>query len=244
MWTSTDLIWLKESYPGLKEKSDKELEGRLSFRMLRLDNQYIVNPSLDQIQRTSVSDYLYFCDTYRIRIKWEDRNAYYSASYETGGRLEATAKRLNKRTIDMHQYPDGGLCLASPMDLYDAFLTGFQLPVYIEDFLIPYLFAQSYYAKKQVWLWVDLDHGIWGFLEWLGRRKHTSEFDLTSTFHFLKSYSKAGKINEILYTRCRNHKPCPCGSGKMTKECHPDIQSAIARLRSGLSSKIIELTRD
>jgi len=244
MWTSSDLEWLKENYPGIKEKSDKKLEGSLSFRMLSLDNQFIVNPTLDQIQKTTASDYLYLCDTYRVRIEWENEESYYPISYEVGGKLEATAKRLNKRPIDMHQYSDSGaLCLVAPMDLDSTFLKGFQLNIYVENFLIPYLFAQSYYAKKQVWLWGDLKHGVWGLLEWLGRKRSYTNSDVLLTYISLMRYTKEIELKKILGIRCRNHKPCPCGSGEKTQKCHPDIQPAISRLRSGINSGLMNFSR-
>lgn len=242
MWSSTDLNWLKENYSGFKPKSDKILEGKISYRMLRLDGKYLVNPSLEQIQKTETPGYIYLCDTYDLRIEWEANNSIYPTAYEIGGKISGVAKKLGKNLTDMHQFPTESLCLGAVMDLGISFAKGFNLKAYVEEFLIPYLFAQTYYAKKQEWLWGDLSHGIWGLLEWLGRKNSFGEVDLKSTYESLKVFGGKEKITEVLSVRCRNHKPCPCGSGKKTRQCHPDIQSAIARLRSAISSGLINLS--
>lgn len=239
MWSSTDLKWLKANYPGLKPKSDKVLEGRLSYKMLRSNGNYLINPPIDEIQRTDTPDYLYICDTYHIKIEWGDEK--YPKSYEVGGKLKTVAKKLKKGTIDMHQYPqDDGLCIAAPMVLDRTFIKGFSLKNYIEDFLIPYLFAQTHYAKTEEWLWGDLGHGIWGLLEWLGRKSKPDKADIILTYLNLTKYGKIEQIKTILGSRCRNHKPCPCGSGKKTRKCHPEFPTAISLLRSGLSSGLIK----
>jgi len=242
MWTSTDLSWLKENYPGLKQKPNNLLEGKLSYQMLRMDGKYYINPSVEQVKNTNASDYLYLCDSYIIRIEWEKHNLRYPTTYEIGRKISDVAKKLGKTAIDMHQFPNGSLCLAAVMDLGITFSKDFRLSVYIENFLVPYLFAQTYYAKKQEWLWGDLSHGIWGLLEWLGRKSQFNETDLILTFGMIKAYGGKDKVVEVLSTRCRNHMPCPCGSTKKTRECHPDVQSAIARLRSGISSRLITLS--
>lgn len=240
MWSPNDLKWLKENYPGLKQKSDTTIDGRISYRMLRLDGKYLVNPSLEQIQKTNSPDYLYLCDTYNVRIVWESINSLYPTTYDIGEKISKVAKKLGKNSTDMHQFPNGSLCLAAVMDLGTSFHGGFNLKVYIEEFLIPYLFAQTYYAKKQKWLWGDLSHGMWGLLEWLGRKDKFIDMDLKSTYEMLKIFGGKEKTIEVLSVRCRNHKPCPCGLNKKTRDCHPDVQQGIARLRSAISRDLID----
>lgn len=75
--------------------------------------------------------------------------------------------------LDMHTYSsdNNALCVANPMDLLLAFEERFDLRQYVEGFLIPYLFEQTYYTQNEKWLWGELSHGHWGHLEWLGRRQ-------------------------------------------------------------------------
>jgi len=239
MWSPNDLKWLKENYPGLKQISDTTIEGRISYRALRLKGEYFVNPSSEQIQSTNSSGYLYLCDTYNVRIEWESKDSLYPTTYDIGGKISEVARKSGKNPIDMHQFQNGSLCLAAITDLGVIFCAGFNLKVYVEEFLIPYLFAQTYYGKKQKWLWGDLSHGVWGLLEWLGRKDKLDDIDIRSTYEMLKIFGGKEKMMEVLSVRCRNHKPCPCGLGKKTRNCHPDVQQGIARIRNAMSSGLI-----
>src|SRR6266567_7670450 len=106
MWTTEDLLWLTTNYPSLKQKTSNIIEGRLSFRMLRLNGKYVVNPGSDLLARTKTKDYLYIFDTYNVRIEWKKDHTL-PIVFETGGKLADVAKLLNKRLIDMHQFEDG-----------------------------------------------------------------------------------------------------------------------------------------
>jgi len=240
MWTSNDKVWLKENYPSLKKKSSSIIEGSLSFQALLLKGQLIINPSIDQIQQTTVKDYLYICDTYEIRIEWKKQGEP-PAAFEIGGRLANEAKRLGKNLLDMHQFPQTeALCLASPMELHRR--NGAHLDVFVEVFIVPYLFAQSHYAKKQVWLWGELSHGFWGLLQWLGRRSRYDDKETEETYQNLWSQGDEEEIKRLLADRYRNFRPCVCGSGLRIRNCHPEIQVAISRIRGCISRGVITKT--
>lgn len=115
-----DLKWLEQNYSTLRLIKPYILEGRLSFQMLKSNDNYYINPSIEQIHNIKKSD-VYICDSYNIRIFW-GKNDQFPKAYEVGGKLEATAKRLGKSIIDMHQFPkSGALCLATPMELQRTF---------------------------------------------------------------------------------------------------------------------------
>ncbi len=241
MWSSEDVAWLVHNYPGMRQIDAKVIEGNLNFRMLRLGVQYFVNPSEEQVLKIDDPDYIYICDVYAIRICWDDSFPYPMA-YEIGGKLAAVANTLGKDLRDMHLFPKGGaLCLASPMDLIIKLHEHFDLSKYIEEYLIPYLFAQSYYAKKQTWIWGELSHGYFGLLEWLGRQKEFTDQDAIITHQVLTAYNSAADISKLVSVRCRNHKPCLCGSGKKTRNCHPDMQNGISRIRGAISRGTLKI---
>ncbi|MGH7196489.1 MAG: hypothetical protein ACREGJ_01850 [Candidatus Saccharimonadales bacterium] len=241
MWTKSDLAWLSKNYPELKQKQPNTIEGRLTFQMLRANGLYVVNPSAKQIQDLSPPDYLYLCDTYKIRIAWP-KDARFPTAHETGGKLAATAKRLNKNLLDMHQYQeDGSLCLAATMQLERTFRKKFKLDAFVEEFMIPYLFAQTHYAKTEEWLWGELEHGSWGLLQWLGREKQYDDADTFATYAYVKSQIGEDATHKLLKIRPRGHYACLCGSGKKTRDCHPDVQQGIIRLRGAVSRHIIKL---
>ena len=235
MWTLNDLNWLAEYYPDLKDVKSREIEGNLHFRMLRTGGQYLVNPPEELILSTTPADYLLISDTYKIRITWTAGEPYPSA-HEIGGKRTKTAKRLGKSLLDMHQYEqNGALCLAATMDMERTFRSGFKLDVFVEELLIPYLFAQSHYDKTQIWLWGELSHGYLGLLEWLGRQEQPDDRDIGSTYKSLTGQLGKGGANKLLAQRWRGHYQCLCQSGKKTRDCHPEVQNAISLLRDAIS---------
>lgn len=240
MWTTEDLLWLTINYPGLKQITPNTIEGRLSFQMLRLNGKYFVEPEINLIERTNTRDYLYICDTYSVRITWENDTSLPTV-FETGGKLSAIAERLGITNLaDMHQFQDtGAVCLASHVEMKRAFAGKKSLDILIEQFIIPYFFAQSYFAKHKKWLWGDLSHGIWGLIEWLGRKSVCDDRDIIETFNELWAYGHPVAIFKLLKKRCRGYWKCSCKSGKKIRECHPDRQLGMARIRGAISRGIL-----
>jgi len=240
MWCNEDIKWIEQNYPGLRQIDSSTFEGNLSFQMLRVNNKYYINPTDDLIKKVNEPDYLYICDSYKIKIIWDEKWSY-PTTYEVGGRLASVASRLGKNLHDLHQFPaNASLCLASPMDLINKFRSGFKIKEFVEDYLVPYFFAQSHYAQKQEWLWGELSHGYVGLLEWLGRLEKYTDQDSKVTYYTLFLYADKDKILELLNSRCRNHKPCPCGSGKKTRNCHSDLQVGITKIRGAISRGYIK----
>lgn len=232
MWTRDDLNWLKASYPSLREVSPGIIEGDLAFSMLRVSGQYTVSPPNNLVENTQPPDYLHISDTYSIRITWLE-GAQYPRAHENGGKLADTASRLNKSLMDMHQYDhDGALCLAADMALDKAFRSGFQLDVFIEGLLIPYLFAQSHFAKTGIWLWGELSHGFIGIFEWLTREEEPTPEDISATRKSLNKHLGTEHVSKLREMRWRPHFKCLCGSGAKTRDCHPEIIKALSLLRS------------
>lgn len=240
MWSTENLLWLTNNYPGLKQITPNTIEGRLSFQMLRLNGKYFVNPEIHLIEQTKAKDYLYICDTYQVRITW-DKDALLPIVFETGGKLAAVAKKLNITNLaDMHQFQDtGSVCLASHVEMKRAFGGKKSLDILIEQFIIPYFFAQSHFAKHKKWLWGDLSHGVWGLIEWLGRKNQCDDRDILETYNELWAYGDHVEIVRLLKKRCRGYWICSCKSGRKIRECHPDRQLGIARIRGAISNGVI-----
>lgn len=242
MWSKDDLLWLAKNYPTLKKIKPDTIEGRLSFQMLRLNGQYTVNPVISLVERTNAKDYLYICDTYHIRITWE-KSAALPTVFEIGGKLAAVAKKLNITDIaDMHQFQNtGAVCLASHVEMKRAFAEKRRLGVLIENFVIPYFFAQSYFAKHKKWLWGELSHGNLGLIEWLGRKSICDDRDILDTYNEIWAHGHPVAIYKLLKKRCRGYWICSCKSGRKIRECHPDRQLGIARIRGAIHRKILSI---
>lgn len=243
MWSTKDLAWLEKNYPGLRLCAPDTLEGRLPFRMLHYKDQNYVRPNRSQLALGLKNGGVYLSDTYQVRIVWRKHGAYPNA-YEIGGKIEAVAGRYGKSMLDMHTYSssNNALCVANPMDLLLAFVQCFDLKQYIEGFLIPYLFEQTYYAQNKKWLWGELSHGHWGHLEWLGRREGYDKLDIEGVARHVVAAIGLERATQLFAVRCRAHHQCPCGSGKRTRHCHPDIREAIGRIRGELSRHAFALS--
>lgn len=239
-WSSEDISWLKANYPGLHRVSDNIIEGRLTFKMLHADDVNYIKPN-EKLVEVKGQTGIYRCDTYRVRIEWK-KFAFMPHVYEIGGRLEAVAKSKGKTMLDMHTNSGGNsLCVASPMVLMATFVEKFDLKRYIEEFLVPYLFAQTHYADTDVWLWGELSHDYWGHLEWLSQRSGIESADMLLTVGHIVDRIGVDATKKLLSVRCRRHHPCPCGSDKKTGRCHPDIVEGISRIRGALSRKAFSI---
>ena len=234
MWSDENTAWLAKFYPGLKPTGARTLEGPLSFQMLHLEGAHYIRPASDFVAANSGRG-IYLCDTYQIKVAFHT-GLDFPLVYETAGRIAAIAARDGKISADLHIYNiTGALCLASAMELERAFQDGFSLPIFIDEFVVPYMFAQSYYQTHGAWLWGELGHGYKGLLEWLGRLVDYDGEDVVATYRALMAQPDALEARELLQKRCRGHKPCPCGSGRKVRDCCPELKTAIARLRGARS---------
>lgn len=238
MWSTKDLEWLAVSYPSIKSKPGGDLEGSLVFRMLFRDGSRYINPTPELLAETGGT---FISGTYEVRIEHQNKTSFPNA-FEIGGKIQTVATNKGLKPVDLHIFPvDSSLCLASPMAIYLATAEGLSLQRYMEDFLIPYLFAQQYFAKWDSWPWGDLSHSALGHLEWLGRRDHSSLEDARVTLRYIKPGEKGKHYEEFFSNRPRMHKPCICGSGKKFRECHPDVKRGISEIRKLIYSRKIDL---
>ena len=130
---------------------------------------------------------------------------------EVGGRIPS----------DFHHYPDGALCLGSPIRL--ALIVGKDgtLDRFAERCLKPYLFGYSYKERYGQLPFDELEHGQAGIID-----------DLQSLLG-VDNERLALQLLQLAGTQRRkaNKRPCPCGSGRRVGRCH---HSLLNHLRSGL----------
>lgn len=238
MWSKRDLKWLAANHPAIKLKPGGFLEGSLVFRMLFRDGNRYVNPAAEYLAEGCGN---YIAGSYDVKIERQDKKSFPKV-FETGGKIQEVATTKGLKPIDLHIFPnDGSLCLASPMIVYPAAAEGLSLQRYIEDFLIPYFFAQRYFAKWDKWPWGDLSHDSLGHLEWLGRVDRPTRQDAHLTLLGVHQTEKDGHFERFFSTRPRMHKPCICESGKKFKDCHSDVKRGITEIRKLIYSRKIDL---
>lgn len=239
MWSNNDLLWLKDNYPSLRQADKNILKGRLSFQMLFSGGKSYINPQIDDVAKL-VDEKNYICDTYQIEIEWPEDSAIPWVK-ETSDRITAVAESIGVDIVDLHLFPDKKFCLASGQDYMRSLEKGLTLEIFFHEYLIPFLFAQSYFAKNNVWPWGQLSHYQWGIIEWLSRQKNYNNHDIIRTARYVINQAGIEEAKRIFSTRCRNHMPCPCNSGKKTKVCHPDIKEGITLIRGEISRNVFTL---
>jgi hypothetical protein len=239
MWSKKDLKWLAANYPAVKVKPGGVLEGTLVFRMLFRDGNRYVNPTSELLAE---GEGTFTASAYNVRVVHKGKKEF-PKTFETGGKIQAVADKKVMKMIDLHIYPDdGALCLASPMVTYPLVANGFSLQQYVEDFLIPYLFAQQYFDKNEHWPWGDLSHGVSGHLEWLSRIDHPSAGDVNIALAHIQTLVKGEHFEELFSVRSRMHLQCTCKSGKKFRDCHPDAKQGITEVRKMIYSGRINLS--
>jgi hypothetical protein len=116
-----------------------------------------------------------------------------------------TAGRIPKRFHSNHD----GLCLAAPIEIHRKFSDNPTLLGFVNDLLIPYLYAFSYWEKHGVMPFGELSHGNKGIMEYY--------------LEFFNVHSESAVLNllKILATKDYNERhKCPCGSGMTIRNCH------------------------
>lgn len=120
-----------------------------------------------------------------------------------------------------HRNEDWSLCLASPTRIRLAISRNPELAVFVDHFVIPYLYGHAFYRQTGQMPFDELDHGAKGL-----------EKDVLEVFEF-PPRSDASAILRLAGLRKRdaNKHLCPCNSGARLGKCH---SSKISRLRDEL----------
>ncbi len=84
--------------------------------------------------------------------------------FDASDRLYRTQDRLKVSSQDMHlnATPPGSFCVAPRSELEQTFANGFDLEKYFNQYLVPFLFQQSYFEKYGKWPWWNYPHGDFG----------------------------------------------------------------------------------
>lgn len=123
--------------------------------------------------------------------------------YEAGGQIPQMA--------DRHVFPDGSLCLGTPLALWIALRGEFSIESIVDGPLRSYLIGNSLVEEEQPWPHDDRPHGAAGIVQHLGELIGTTEPLAAGRF-----------LLNILMGKVRGHWHCPCGSGLIIRKCHRD----------------------
>lgn len=128
-----------------------------------------------------------------------------------------TANRI-PRELERHTFPDGSLCLGTPLSLCLDLQGDFSIEKVIDIALRNFLVGNSLVEEGKPWPYGDRAHGSAGIVEHFGELIGTT--DPAAIGRFLLALMD-GKV--------RGHWDCPCGSGLVIRKCHRD---AVERLRN------------
>lgn len=219
----SDLQWLSDNHPRLlyfRSGAKTIISGRLTFN------------------RTFQEETIY--DTYSISVELADDDKQLPTVFETSGRLRAVMKKRKVKTLaDLHCYPNGALCLAAPQDLTLSFLPEPSLYRLFENYIIPFLYSQSYYEKHGKWPWPHLPHDAPGLLDWFRENAHLPDAARETVKELRKL--KTREASQVLRRGARSDSfnpraSCLCGSGETYTQCHPQFLQIAFKLRSMGSS--------
>lgn len=107
-----------------------------------------------------------------------------------------------------HKNYDGSLCLEVDIIVRMRLKDNFTLINLVSDYVEPYLFSYEYYQRYNAYPFGERSHGLKGVCE-----VYEELFNETNKIKLLI-------LMENFSTHYRGHSPCPCGSGKKTRDCH------------------------
>lgn len=172
--------------------------------------------------------------TFPVRHAGEDLDAYrleidFPADYpeelpvvrEKGGRIPWTA--------DRHVYTNGNACVLLPEDCWWSFPPGRPFGEYLRGPLHNYFLGQSVFEQTGQWPFGEHHHGWFGAAEFYQDKFGTQ--DATVVVEGLKLIAE-GKV--------RGHWPCPCGSSKTIRACHPGIIEVAKKMPAAAAQKSLD----
>lgn len=218
--TDDDLLYLKQLQPELKFIPPNKITGMINFAMDFNPKEFKGYKIYNQIDEEESATLIK--DSYNIEIDISSEN-YLPDCRCTDNRLETHLKELqefkylNIRNIhDLHINPDNTFCLGFTLDFIGIDFKNLALRQYLEDFIIPFLYYQSFLIRNKREAWKGYGHGTAMALgEFLHKQRVNKEL-LNNLIHKLPDTVK----EEIRKIPVNYSNKCPCGSGKQWRNCH------------------------
>lgn len=120
---------------------------------------------------------------------------------------------------------DDTLCLGSPLRLQLSLGKDVSITSFVNQCLVPYLYAISHKLQFGELPWGELDHGKPGIIQ-----DYMELFGVTGQEGVISTLNILGKRKRVA-----NKKPCPCGCGQRLGKC--DFRWKIIPFRKNISRK-------
>lgn len=234
IYSSADLEWLKGTgFPFALNGGEITLKTRFRMSYNPDTREYAINPDNDKML---IKPWIYHGDEYAILIRWP-HNQPYPNCYESGtNKILSHVNKIHRAPGDMHINPNGSLCLAPPQDLDMRFSKSFSLEVFIEEYVIPYLFSQTHFRKTGDWPWPPASHGASGPLEWYWQYEGddlATATQLTARHLIVSGGLTDAQVRELLKKRYKGHRPCLFHKekeGRRIRDCCPEALCGLNKL--------------
>jgi hypothetical protein len=151
---------------------------------------------------------------------------------ETGGRTAAIAKKYGiEDHRDLHCNPGTGTaCLCVKPEERRRFPKGANLPHFIEELVVPYLFGLSHFDEHGKWPWRDYSHGALGIVEYYAdAADEPSNDSIVATLDLLRQDMSWRELRKQI-RKPSAMRMCVCGSRKPISRCHKSMWAGITKL--------------
>lgn len=244
-FTPEDKEWLFHEHPSLKISDVSGvtvLSGKLKFDMIYEDkgNNFIVFP------KKYKGDGVHIKDEYEIKIILKSSNiSELPQVFETASRISGFAKKCNLPLYDFHVNGDQSVCLCVAGKEREYFPNGFDFKLFINQLVIPFFYAQTYYQKFNKWPWGEYAHGILGIFEWYNEKNEVEKEELEKILDRIRLSSEWKSLASKFRGKnwVKGHTTCLCGKGERIRKCHPNALAGMWKLNDdlekfGLKNKI------
>ncbi len=231
--STEDKNWLAEYQPMLRVEDNTIIKGRLFFKAQLLDKNSRQVELFEQTPNNPKDDYI--DDDYKISCFIAPSGFPYV--WETNGKIMAQLKKLGVTNLmDGHMYPnqDNMLCLGTQAELMSKLNSNSTLKDIFEQFIIPYFYYHSYWAKFKVEPWKGLAHGDKGILQ-----NYYEKHKTLNPEPYFKLLSSATRKNLIRNKKIQPNAPCFCEKTK-AKRCNCKATDGYDLLRKAVLKFILD----
>jgi len=229
MLRKEDEEWLERAHPRLVPDATG-ITGILTFRAT-------YNPGISRflLLADGVPDTVggvTLCGEFTIRIT-QRRDA-------SGSALPALHVDGVDAIADRH-FGQGIACLCSPFEEGEFLQPEFSLRKYIEELVVPFLYAQVFYSDNKCWPWPEYSHGAVGLLESYAKRPE--EIDAGECLRWLRAQGVWQRVRAALAQKSNigGHTPCFCPKKEPMRRCHPEALRGAQLLREEIRASKIEI---
>ena len=213
MITKDEIEWFTNNFPDLKIDEEKEtIEGTVWINSVY---DKTVNMFTAFMDPNAVYPGQILNEKYQIKISKNSKERRVTKLWV----YVDSSKWIPKRHF--FDTGDGRACLTGPVEEDDLFTRGYSFFEYFERFVIPFLYAQSYFDKHGRWPWPAYDHNAAGILQSFKNGDSTKP-QVLACLKQLKTSKQWNAVEPILRGRF-DGKKCLCGSGYMMNKCHTSL---------------------